>query len=183
MEIGRLERSGPVITGTLALRPAAAVTVEGDVMPGANDQTNGIVVVRGWAADPAGKTLPGSIVEPLPTGWRGGQQTLASAEVAEKGKPVGKAGRSRSASQVQVAIPMGDQFKYRIQEAARRLGCCERTVHNLCAEGKLHKRYENRKPYILHSDIMAYLRTLPRIPTPSARVSKRTQPISTVDRT
>jgi Helix-turn-helix domain len=63
---------------------------------------------------------------------------------------------------------MNDQVKYTIKEAAKLLGCCERSVHNRCAEGKLHKRYENRKPYILHSDIMNYINTLPRVPTASA---------------
>jgi hypothetical protein len=63
---------------------------------------------------------------------------------------------------------MNDQVKYTIKEAARLLGCCDRSVHNRCAEGKLHKRYENRKPYILHSDIMSYIKTLSRVPTASA---------------
>jgi hypothetical protein len=95
------------------------------------------------------------------------------ADKGQVGRPlvvvVEKPGQARSARQARVAAPMGEQFKYTIQQAAQRLGCSPRSIHNRCAEGKLHKRYENKKPYILHSDITNYLRTLPRIPTASAR--------------
>jgi Helix-turn-helix domain len=75
-----------------------------------------------------------------------------------------KPDQARLVRQARVVAPVSDQLKYTINQAAQRLGCCPRTVHNLCAKGKLHKRYENRKPYILHSD-MSHLKTLPRIPT------------------
>jgi hypothetical protein len=83
---------------------------------------------------------------------------LPTAAAASLNKP----GQAR---QARVVTPVSDQLKYTINQAAQRLGCCPRTVHNLCKKGKLHKRFENKKPYILHSDILSYLRTLPRIPT------------------
>jgi hypothetical protein len=122
-----------------------------------------------------------SIIKPGPWGvsvgeWAEVSATLLTGTMPAKpgsqvrtGVPVAalakKSKRLRPIRQAQVVAPVSDQLKYTINQAAQRLGCCPRTVHNLCAKGKLHKRYENRKPYILHSDIMSYLKTLPRIPT------------------
>jgi hypothetical protein len=121
--------------------------------------------------------MPGSIVKPGP--WRvpvgewsvvtgtlvGARQVLPMRPGVPVDAPAKKSKRVKPVRQAQIVAPVSDQLKYTTNQAAQRLGCCPRTVHNLCSKGKLHKRYENRKPYILHSDIMSYLRTLPRVPT------------------
>ncbi|KRC52149.1 hypothetical protein ASE16_03625 [Leifsonia sp. Root227] len=60
--------------------------------------------------------------------------------------------------------PRPQPLAYSIAGAAEATGYSERVINDLCARGDLTRRYANRKPVILATDIEAWLNSLPYEP-------------------